>query len=91
MGTQNTTTIDFGTTPVDTKTFTIVDAALSGLTYAEAWAMRDTTADNGITLHEMANTLMRFACSISGTTLTIVADILMGRVTGQFKIRYVAN
>ena len=91
MGTQNTTTVDFGATPVDEGTFAIVDAALSGLTYAEAWIMRDSTANNTVLNHEIANAFIRLSCSISGTTLTIHCFLEAGLVTGLIKIRYVAN
>ena len=91
MGMMKTITVDFGSTPIDTKSFTDVDAGLAGLTFVEAWFMRDSTADNPVTFHEMASGLIRVACSITGTTLTLVADVIAGRVTGQFSLRYVAN
>ena len=91
MATQGTATNDFGSTPVDTGSFNIVDASLSGLTYAEAWVMQGSTATNNATHHQMANSLMSLTCAISGTTLNIIADSIDGLVTGQFSIRYVAN
>lgn len=91
MSTQGTATIDFGSSPVDEATFNIIDASLSGLTYAEAWFMRDSTADNSVDEHEQIAGRARATCSISGTTLTIYVEILVGFVNGTFKIRYVAN
>ena len=91
MGMMKTITVDFGSTPIDTKSFTDVDAGLAGLTYVEAWVMLDTTAGNGVTFHEMANSLMHFVCSITGTTLTLISNVIAGRVTGTFSVRYVAN
>lgn len=96
MATQGTATIDFGSTPVDEDSFDIADATLSGLTYAEAWFMRDTTVglggeENNEDAHEQIASRARTACSISGTTLTVYVEILVGFVTGKFKLRYVAN
>jgi len=91
MGTQNTATIDFGSTPVEEASFAIVDANLSGLTYAEAWFMLDSTATNTTLDHEIANALIKVACSISATTLTANCFVEAGLVTGQFSLRYVAN
>ena len=91
MATQGTTTVDFGTTPIAEKTFAIVDATLAGLTYAEAWAMSDSTAGNNTTHHRMFNGLMTKTCSISGTTLTVVCESEFGLVTDTFSLRYVAN
>jgi hypothetical protein len=92
MPTQGTATVDFGATPVDTATFAIVDATLSGLTYAEAWIMRDSVGDNNEDAHEqLAARTGHLPCSIAGTTLTVVVDVLIGFVTGQFKLRYGAN
>lgn len=91
MATQGTATVDFGATPVDNATFTISDGSLSGLTYAEAWVMRDSTGDNSVDEHETLGSLARLTCSISGTDLTVYCELLAGFVTGTFKIRYVGN
>lgn len=91
MSTQGTATIDFGTTPVNQATFAIVDATLSGLTYSEAWFMRDVTGDNNADAHEQIGSYANVTTSISGTTLTAYVELLVGFVTGQFKLRYVAN
>lgn len=91
MGVQNTATIDFGSTPVIEGSFSIVDAGLSGTTYAEAWFMLDSTANNTVQAHEIANAFIKCACSISGTTLTLHCFVEAGKVTGQFKVRYVGN
>ena len=89
---QGTATVDFGATPVDSATFDIVDATLSGLTYAEVWIMGDSTTDNDIDAHEqLASRTGHLPCSISGTTLTVLVDILIGFVIGTFKLRYGAN
>lgn len=92
MSTQGTATIDFGNTPaVDEYSFSVVDGTLAGMTYAEAWFMRDTHADSDETAHEMAATFIQTACSIAGTTLTIVCNVLGWYPIGNFKIRWVAN
>jgi hypothetical protein len=88
---QGTVEVDFGATPTDTGTFAIVDAAFAGLTYGEAFVMRDSTADASVDEHESFAAYMRFACSISGTTLTIFAELLVGFATGLVKLRYVVN
>ena len=91
MATQGTATIDFGATPVNTATFAIVDATLAGLTYSEAWVMRDVTGQNDADAHEQLGSYARFTTSISGTTLTVWVELILGFVTGQFSLRYVAN
>lgn len=93
MATANTVTIDFGATPVGSAQFTINDAALTGLTYAEAFFMgSDTTADNGAQMHKQAGALLRATCDApSGTNMLVTVESLFGLITGQFKMRYVAN
>ena len=91
MGTENTYTADFGVTPVNNAIFVIADANLSGLTFGEVWVMRDTHADNDVDAHEQLGSYSRFTCSISGTNMTVYAEVLIGFVTGNFKLRYVAN
>jgi hypothetical protein len=86
-----TATVDFGSTPVDNATFNITDAALSGLTYAEAFWMRESTAQNSVDEHETLASWSRLICSITGTTLTVYCELLAGFVTGQFKLRYAAD
>lgn len=93
MAAQGTATINFGVTPVGSKTFTIADAALSGLTYAEAFFMgTDSTADNDAASHKQAGALLRATCDApSGSNMDVTIESLFGLVTGQFKLRYVAN
>ena len=91
MGMMKTITVNFGATPINQQTFTDTDAGLSGLTYAEAFVMRDSTADNNADAHEQLGSYARLTCSISGTTITIWTELLYGFVTGQFNLRYVAN
>lgn len=93
MGIQRTATVNFGSTPVDTKVFTVSDAGLSGLTYAEAFFMgSDSHADNDAAAHKQAAALIQLSCDApSGTNMNINADVLAGRVTGNFVLRYVAN
>ena len=91
MATQGIYTADFGSTPVNSATFVIADATLAGLTYGEVWAMRDSHADNDTDAHEQLGSYGRFTCSISGTNLTVFVEMLIGFVTGNFKLRYVAN
>ena len=88
---MKTITVDWGATPVNQATFTDIDAGLTGLTYAEAFAMRDATGGNTADEHESFGSYCRFTCSISGTTITIWAESLIGFFTGQFSLRYVAN
>jgi len=88
---QAITTVNFGSAPVDEATFVISDAALAGLTYAEAFVMRESTADNDVDAHMVLATFWKFACSISGTDLTIEGNAWGVLTTGTFKLRYVAN
>lgn len=93
MATQGTTTIDFGSTPVDEATFTVNDATLSGLTYAEAFFMSsDATADNDAAAHLTAAGITRVTCAAPvGSSLSIDVQVLIGFLVGTYKLRYVAN
>lgn len=91
MGVQGQTTVDFTSTPADSGTFTVVNAAFSGLTFAEAFFMRDSTASNSVDEHEQAASATRLSCSVSGNTLTIFIDVIIGYLTDQFVVRYVVN
>jgi hypothetical protein len=93
MSNPGTTTINFGATPVDSATFTITDAALAGLTYGEAFFMgSDSTADNNATLHRQAGATLQATCDAPvGNDMAVTVRSLMGLVTGQFQLRYVAK
>lgn len=92
MGTMVTATVDFGSTPIDEATFIVTDGTFSGLTYAEAFFMSDSTTDNSVTEHRQAASLIRLTCSApSGSDVTLHANVLAGYVTGTFKVRVVAN
>lgn len=90
---QGTTTVDFGSTPIDTKQFTITDAAMAGKTFVEAFIMGDdSTGNNDAQSHKQAAALMVLSAEVPiGNNFNVNADVLWGRVTGQFKLRYVGN
>lgn len=88
-----TKTVDFGAVPTDGETFVVNDAAFAGMTYVEGFFMNtDTTVDNTADAHGAAGVLIRVTCSApSGNNVTVDCCVLMGYVTGQFKIRFAAS
>lgn len=88
---KGTTTVDFGSTPTDYGDFTVVDAALNGLTYTEAFFQAsDTTTDNDATSHETMAALSRCVCAAPvGNNMSVRVFIERGLVIGTFKLRYV--
>ena len=89
-----TATVDFGATPVEQATFSITDAALIALTYVEPFFMSsDSTADNDANAHEMAGHLIEVVAGApdGAGTFAVIANVLLGQVTGQFKLRYGAS
>lgn len=90
MAATVTTTIDFGATPVDGKTFTITDAGVSAASYVEAYIQsNDTTINNTADDHRAAAASMRLSCEAAAGAFNLEVHLLFGLVTGQFKVRYV--
>ena len=88
MAGAGTTTVDFGTTPVDYKSFTITDAAITGTSYVEAFFMVDSTTNNTVDDHKRAAVFCRLVCLPASGSFTLEIYSLMGLMTGQFKVRY---
>lgn len=89
-----TATVDFGATPVDSATFNFTDAALISKTYVEAFVMRDdTTGDNDADAHQQLGARAKFTAGTpdGSGNINIEAEILVGFVTGQFKLRYAST
>ena len=94
MATQGTVTVDFGATPVDSATFNFTAAALIGLTYVEAFMMRDdSTGDNDADAHQQLAARCRFTAGTpdGSGNVNVEAEVLVGFVYGTFKLRYAAN
>jgi hypothetical protein len=90
MAATATTTVDFGATPVDGKTFTITDAGVSAVSYVEAYIQsNDTTANNTADDHRVAAASMRLSCEPGAGQFNLEAHMIFGLVTGLIKIRYV--
>ena len=83
-----TTTVDFGSTPVDFATFTITDANVSSTSYVEAFFMVDSTTNNTVDDHRRAAVFCRLVCLPAAGSFTLEAYSQMGFMYGQFKIRY---
>jgi len=86
-----TDTIDFGATPTDSATKLVT--GLSGLTvnsHLEAFMQgSDSTADNSADAHQQLAMRSNFYCEyVSVNSMNIVADVLIGFVTGTFTVHY---
>jgi hypothetical protein len=94
VGAQGTATLDFGATPTDTATAVVTgQAGIVAGSAAEAFFMRETTADNGLEEHEEAASVCPLVCGaiVAGTGFTIFADSLGPLAIGQFSVRWVWN
>lgn len=81
-------TIDFGSTPVSTKVFTITDATIDPTNYVEAFVMIDSTADNTVDDHRHAAVSWRTSCLAGTGDFELDIDCLLDLCHGTFKIRY---
>jgi hypothetical protein len=84
----NFATIDFGTTPVSSKVFTITDAAVASTNYVEAFVMIDSTGDNTVDDHRHAAVSWRTSCLPATGSFELDVDCLADLCHGTFKIRY---
>jgi hypothetical protein len=83
-----TATIDFGTTPVSEKQFTVTDALIAGTNYVEAFVMVDSTADNNVDAHRHAAASWQLSCLAGTGSFTLDVTCLIDLCVGTFKIRY---
>lgn len=83
-----TTTIDFGTTPVEEGSFTITDAGITAASYVDVWVMVDTTVDNDADAHRHAAASFKFAAQPGTGDFTLDVYSLIDLCWGTFKIRY---
>lgn len=93
MAGSATTTVNFGTTPVDSGVFTITDANITATSYVEAFVMVDSTGTssntaNDIEDHKQAAASFRLSTLPAAGSFTLYIDCLFRLCTGQFKIRY---
>lgn len=84
----NTTTIDFGSTPISSKVFTITDAVIAPTNYVEAFVMIDSTVDNDVNDHRHAAVSWRTSCLPGTGSFELDIDCLLDLCSGTFKIRY---
>ena len=92
--TTGTTTVDFGSDPVDSATFNFTDANLIGMTYVEPFLMGgDSTGDNDTDAHQQLGArCMLIADTPNGAgNVNFYADVFIGFVIGTFKIRWGAS
>lgn len=89
MAGTGTVTVDFGATPIDSGTFNVVDAGVTGASYVEAWVMVDTTVTNDADAHKVAAASFRLSCEALAGSFDLTIDCLFGLVTDEFDIRYV--
>lgn len=83
-------TINFGSTPVAEKSFTITDASISSGMLIEAFVSAgDSHADNNTEAHNHAAASWRLAPSLGGAgSFTLDVYCLMDLCYGNFKVRY---
>lgn len=87
-GSVGTATIDFGSSPVAEKSFTITDAGISTSSYINVYVMGDTTADNDLDAHLHAGASWKMV-PVPGTgSFTLYITSLIDMCWGTFKIRY---
>jgi hypothetical protein len=90
-GNIGTATIDFGATPATEASVAITgQTGITPASFAEAWFMARSTADNTASDHQQAAAVMRLICSepTTDTGFTITAQCLHGAVTGTFKVEW---
>jgi len=87
-------TLDFGATPTDEASVVVTGqgAIVSG-SFAEAFFMQETTADNGADEHAEAAALCPLVVSdiVAGTGFTIRAHPIAMLGVGTFSVRWVWN
>lgn len=88
MAGKNTTTIDFGSTPVNTGTFVVTDAAITTTTEVEAFVVVDSTGDNSQENHRHAAASWQMSVLPGTGNFTLYVDCLIDLCWGTFKIRY---
>ena len=88
MAGKNTATIDFGSTPVNSASFTITDANITSTSYVEVFVMVDSTTDNNTDAHLHAAASWKLAALPASGSFTLYVDALIDLCWGTFKIRY---
>ena len=87
---MSTTEINFGTTPVNQRTFTITDALVSATDYINAQVAY--VAPTGKQLDELEFDSFDFKCVAGAGQFTLYARTIdMGYVAGNFKINYIVS
>jgi hypothetical protein len=89
MAGTGTATIDFGTTPVAEKSFTVSDASIDTSNYVEAFVQVDSTSDNDVGAHRHAAASWKLVCEAVSGGFNLDITCLMDLCWGTFKIRYV--
>lgn len=82
-------TLDFGTTPIDEASVTV--GSLTGIatnSRVEAWAMRQSTADNSAESHDMLAFFAKFSCGdiVANTSVVVRAQLSGALAKGQFQL-----
>lgn len=80
------TEVDFGTTPVSSKTFTVADDEVT--VYSRIFAQVAYEAPTGKDLDEVELDLIILICAPGDKVITIHAKALEGYVADKFKINY---
>jgi hypothetical protein len=94
MGAQGTAVLNFGATPVEDTTIVITgQAGIVAGSHAEAFFMKESTADNSVDEHEEAAALCPLVCEsiVSGAGFTIRAMPIAMLGLGTFNVRWVWN
>ncbi len=89
MAGKGTAIIDFGSTPVAEKVFTVTDAAVTAAHYVEAFVMVDSTGDNDVNDHRHAAASWKLSCLPGTGSFDLDVTCMMDLCSGTFSIRYV--
>ena len=90
-GNIGTATLDFGATPSSEASVSVSgQTGITPTSFAEAWFMARSTADNDADSHKQASAVMRLVCSepVTDVGFTITAYCLHGAAVGTFKVEW---
>jgi hypothetical protein len=87
--TQETATIDLGSTPINETMVTVPATGVLPTSYVQVFVMMDSTADNTQADHHHAAASWKMTCLPGTDSFDLYIDCLADLCWGTFKIRYV--
>ena len=88
MAGQADVTVDFGSSFVTEKEFTVTDANITTASVIECFVQGDSTVDNDTNAHVYAARSLRFCATPASGSFTLNVSCHIGMCSGTFKIRY---